>query len=88
MSEGLNPVKKHWFTMSKAKECLPNINPNEIHEQLQILASHVDIVNPTRKSARLVRNMSDDTKAYLKSDCLFKDNGLEVLMREIAGLID
>ena len=88
MSEGLNPGKRRRFTISKVKESLQSISPDEIEEQLKILTVHVVIEKPSRKSARLIRNLSNNAKEYLRSECLYSDNEIALLIREIATLAD
>ena len=86
MSIGLR--KKRRFPVSKVKESLQSINPMEVENQLEILSTHVIIERPTRKSACLVRQMSEDAERFLKSECLYNEAELNVLKRKVTLLED
>ena len=86
MSIGLR--KKRRFPVSKVKESIQSINPMEIQNQLEILSTHVIIERPTRKSACLIREMSEDAEKFLKSECLYNEAELNVLKRKISLLED
>ena len=80
--------KKRRFPVSKVKESIQSISSIEVENQLEILSTHVIIERPTRKSACLVRQMSEDAKAFLKSKCLCNEAELNVLKRKVSLLED
>ena len=88
MANGLTARKRRRFSISKVNEALQSISKYEIEEQLNLLVSHVIIEKPTRKSACLVRNLSNDAETYLKEHCQYNDQELRGLKRKIAELVD
>ena len=88
MANGLNPNKKRRFPISKIKESLQRINSYEVEEQLNILESRVIIEKPSLKSARLVRNMSQNDETYLKEHCQYNDQEISGLKKKIYLLTD
>ena len=81
MSNGFR--KKRRITLSKIKESVQSINPLVVENQLDILSTQVIIERPTRKSACLIRQMSEDAEKYLKSDCLYNEVEIVNLKRKI-----
>ena len=88
MARGLAPRKKRRFPISKVKESLQSINGNEIEVQIDILTTHVIIERPTRKTASLVRNLSQDADSFLKGHCSYNEQELHNLKRQITLLRD
>ena len=88
MANGLTLRKRRRFSISKVNEALQSISKYKIKEQLNLLISHVIIEKPTRKSACLVRNLSNDAETYLKEHCQYNDHELRGLKRKIAQFVD
>ena len=88
MAIGLTPRKKRRFPVSKVKESLQSLTANDIDIQLDILTAHVIVERPTRKTASLIRDLSNDAESYLMEHCSFNDQELRSLKRNISELID
>ena len=86
LAKGLTSQKRRRFPISKVKESLQCFTSDEIDQQLNILATHVIVENPSRKSVCLVENLSDNAEIYLKSHCMFKDADIIVLKTMISEL--
>ena len=81
-------VHNSYIILFKIKESVQSINQTDVENQLEIFFLHVIIERPTRKSACLIRHMSEDAEKYLKSDCLYNEVELVNLNRKISRLED
>ena len=88
MAIGLTNRKKRRFPISKVKEALQSISAVDIDIQLDILTTHVIVERPTRKTACLIRDLSNDADSYLTQHCSFNIQEIRSLKRKISELID
>ena len=88
MAQGFSPRKKRKFSKSKLSECLRNMEPVELTNQLRVLESHVVIEKPSYRSFQLVREFSSNAKTYLAGHCLYQVEDVVRLEEKIAELRD